>query len=359
MKRREDEAPLRIDLLQLMRLLKVPGLSIAVMDDFKIAWSKAYGVREAGSDAPVTVHTLFQAGSISKPVTAAGALALVQSGKVALDEDINRGLKSWHLPDNELTALRKVTLRELLSHSAGLPVHGFAGYAVDEPVPTVVQILNGEPPANSVPVRVTLVPGTEYEYSGGGYVMTQLLITDTTGQSFPAFMRSAVLDKAGMSDSTFEQPLPQARVPQAATGTRANGEPVPGRWHIYPEMSAGGLWTTATDLARFALEIALSKQGKANHVLSEAMTRQMLTPQIAHRGLGFEVGSYNNLAEFGHGGDDEGFTALLIMFADSGKGVAIMTNSDIGSHLMPYLVRSVAKEYGWQYTPSPDPQLPR
>jgi len=176
------------------------------------------------------------------------------------------------------------------------------------------------------------------------------LVSDVTGKSFPQFMRP-VLDKAGMTDSTFEQPLPPARAGEAATGTLASGEPVPGRWHVYPEMAAAGLWTTATDLAKCAIEIALSKRGQANHVLSQAMTQQMLTPQIAHRGLGFEVGRYDDLAEFGHGGDDAGFNAVLIMFADSGKGVAIMTNSDNGLMVHRALVRSVAKEYGWPSNP--------
>jgi CubicO group peptidase (beta-lactamase class C family) len=348
-KRREDEAPIQLNLGELMRLYNVPGLSIAVIEDFKIAWARGYGVKEAGSSAPVTGHTLFQAGSVSKPVAAAGALTLVESGRLSLDEAVNRRLKSWQIPENELTALRAVTLRHLLSHSSGLTAHGFDGYAVNSNVPTTVQVLNGEPPANSVPVRVTLVPGTEYEYSGGGYVVTQLLVSDVTGESFPQFMRTAVLDKAGMTDSTFEQPIPPARATEAATGTRDGGDPVPGRWHVYPEMAAAGLWTTASDLAKFAVEIALSRRGKANHVLSQEMTRQMLTPQIAHRGLGFDVGKYDTLEEFGHAGDDAGFNAILIMFADSGKGVAIMTNSDNGSMVYQQLVRSVAREYGWPH----------
>src|SRR5262249_41749020 len=156
-------------------------------------------------------------------------------------------------PENEFTALRKVTLRQLLSHSAGLPVHGFGGYSVGTPLPTTAQILNGEPPANSMPVRVTLVPGTVLEYSGGGYVLTQLLMGDVTGQPFPTILRQAVFDKIGMTDSTYEQPIPADRAAQAATGTEAGGDPVAGRWHVYPEMAAAGLWTTATDLARFAI----------------------------------------------------------------------------------------------------------
>jgi CubicO group peptidase (beta-lactamase class C family) len=343
--------PLQLNLEQLMQTYRVSGLSVAVIDNFKIAWAKGYGVTEPGSHNPVTIRTLFQAGSISKPVAATGALSLVQQGKVSLDENVNDKLKSWRVPDNEFTKDQKVTLRRILSHSAGLTVHGFPGYAVGSPIPTLVQILNGESPANTKPVRVDTVPGTKFIYSGGGVTIEQQLLIDVTGKPFPQFMREAVLDKIGMSDSMYEQPLPPARAAMAATAMHADGMAVPGKWHIYPEMAAAGLWTTASDLARFGIEIALSKQGKANHVLSEATTREMLKPQIDQVGLGFFLGQYKNPEEFGHNGDDDGFKAVLIMFADSGKGVAVMANSDNGANVANYLVRSVAKEYGWTYTP--------
>jgi CubicO group peptidase (beta-lactamase class C family) len=255
------------------------------------------------------------------------------------------------VPDNEFTKEQKVTLRRILSHSAGLTVHGFPGYEVGTPIPTLVQIFNGEPPANTAPIRVDFVPGTKFRYSGGGVTIEQQLVIDVTGKPFPLFMRETVLDKIGMTDSTYEQPLPPARTVMTATGTRADGRLIPGKWHIYPEMAAAGLWTTATDLAKFGIEIALSKQGKANHVLSEATTQEMLKPQIEQIGLGFFLASHKNPEEFGHNGADEGFQALLIMFADTGKGVAIMANSDNGISVANALTQSVAKEYGWNYTP--------
>jgi CubicO group peptidase (beta-lactamase class C family) len=349
----DTEPPLQLNIEQLMQLYKAPGLSVAVIDNFKIAWAKGYGVTEPGSHNPVTIHTLFQAGSISKPVAAAGTLFLVQQGKLSLDQNVNDRLKSWQVPDNEFTTNKdqKVTLRRILSHSAGLTVHGFPGYAVGAPIPTLVQIFNGEPPANTKPVRVDTVPGTKFIYSGGGVTIEQQLVIDVTGKPFPQIMRETVFDKLGMHDSTYEQPLPPARATMAATATHADGMAVPGKWHIYPEMAAAGLWTTASDLAKFGIEIALSKQGKANHVLSETMTREMLKPQIDQVGLGFFLGQYKNPEEFGHNGDDDGFKAFLIMFADSGKGVAVMANSDNGINVADYVIRSVAKEYGWNYTP--------
>lgn len=347
----DAEPPLPLNVQKLMQLYNCPGLSVAVIDNFKIAWAKGYGVTEAEGSTPVTVHTLFQAGSISKPVAATGTLSLVEHGKLSLDENVNVKLKSWQVPDNEFTKDQKVTLRRILSHSAGLTVHGFPGYEAGTPIPSLLQIFNGEPPANTAPIRVDFVPGTKFRYSGGGVTIEQQLVIDVTGKPFPEFMRETVLDKIGMSDSTYEQPLPAARAGVAASATHADGMLVPGKWHIYPEMAAAGLWTTATDLAKFGIEIALSKQGKANHVLSEATTREMLKPQIEQIGLGFFLASHKNPEEFGHNGADEGFQALLIMFADSGKGVAIMANSDNGISVANALTQSIAKEYGWNYTP--------
>jgi len=180
------------------------------------------------------------------------------------------------------------------------------------------------------------------------------MMIDVTGKPFPEFMRETVLEKAGMTESTYQQPIPPARAPWTATGTRGNGKPVEGRWHIYPEMAAAGLWTTPSDLAKFAIEIALSRQGKANHILSEKMTREMLTPQIKDAGgeqsvgLAFFLGPQSP-DQFGHGGADEGFQANLVMFADSGQGLAIMGNSDAFFRVAPYVQAAVAKAYAWKH----------
>jgi len=338
----------KLDVAELMKLCKDPGLSVAVIDGYKIAWTKAYGTTELGGKAPVTTKTLFQAGSISKPVAATGMLALVQAGKLSLDEDVNVKLKTWKVPENEFTKEQKVTLRRLASHTAGLTVHGFPGYDVDEKVPTVVQILNGEKPmVNTAPIRVDVVPGTLQRYSGGGITIEQLLMTDVTGKQFPELMRETVLDKIGMTDSSYEQPLPvswQARTP---SGTDHNGKAIHGKWHVYPEMAAAGLWTTPTDLARFAIEIALSRQGKSNKVLTQKTVEEMLTPVKDEAGLGFFIAK-GRPGEFGHDGADEGFQALLVMNWETGQGAALMANSDTGFVVMGEVLRSIAREYGWK-----------
>jgi CubicO group peptidase (beta-lactamase class C family) len=338
----------RLDLPLLMKLYKDPGLSVAVVDGFKVAWAKAYGTTELGGTTPVSTQTLFQAGSISKPVAATGMLALVEAGKLSLDEDVNRKLKTWKVPENDFTKVQKVTLRRLASHTAGLTVHGFPGYDVDEKVPTLPEIFDGEKPANTAPIRVDLLPGSTERYSGGGVTIEQQVMMDVTGRAFPALMKELVLDKIGMRDSSYEQPLPPALRARTPTGTYRDGKPVHGKWHVYPEMAAAGLWTTPSDLGKFVIEIALSRQGKSNKVLSQKMTEEMLTPVLDQAGLGFFLAK-DRPGEFGHNGADEGFQALLVMNWQTGQGAAIMANSDNGLMVAPELLRSIAREYGWKY----------
>jgi CubicO group peptidase (beta-lactamase class C family) len=347
---KKGEAPLALDLTQIMQLANDPGLSVAVIDGFKIVWAKGYGFTEPAGTKPVTTTTLFQAASISKPVTAMGMLALVQQGKLSLDEDVNAKLKTWKIPKNEFTREQKVTLRRLASHTAGLTVNGFPGYGVDEKLPTLVQIFNGEKPANTPPIRVDTVPGTKEQYSGGGVIVEQQVMMDVTGKPFATLMKQLVLDRISMKDSTYEQPLPLAWTARAAAGTYTDGKAVRGRWHVYPEMAAAGLWTTPTDLAKFAIEIALSKHGRSNKVLSQSTVQQMVTaqPNTDDSGIGFGLPTQQP-GVFAHNGANEGFQALLAMNADTGQGIAIMANSDNGILVAEELRRSVAKEYAWKY----------
>ena len=334
-------------MVERMAHYNVVGVSVAVIDNYAIHWAKGYGLPAKNANHPVTTETLFQAGSISKPVAAAAALRLVETGNLSLDEDVNQKLKSWHVPDNEFTREQKVTLRRILSHSAGLTVHGFPGYAVHETIPTLVEILDGKKPANTPAIRVDLVPGTTERYSGGGYTIMQLLLTDVTGEPFPQLLKDTVLEKMGMQHSTYQQPLPPDWAKDAASGYRGNGQPVPGKWNVYPEMAAAGLWTTASDLARFAIEIQKSREGRSNLVLSREMTNQMLTRQIDGAGLGLMLGGTDQSPRFSHGGADEGFQAFLIGTLDSGKGAVVMTNSDNGINLAQEILLSIAAEYGW------------
>jgi CubicO group peptidase (beta-lactamase class C family) len=341
-----------------MERRRIPGLSLAIIQDGRIVKARGYGVTEAGGGRPVTASTLFQAGSISKPVSAMGALHLVERGKLALDEDVNAKLAAWKVPENDFTRQKKVTLRGLLSHTAGTTVHGFPGYPVGEAVPTLAQVLDGAHPANTKPIRVDILPGSQWRYSGGGYTIMQQLVVDVAGEPFPRYMQEVVLGPLGMQESTFEQPPPAEKAKLTATGHLADRSPVKGRWHIYPEMAAAGLWTTASDLARFAIGVQEAASGKSGRVLSQPMARRMLTVEKGSYGLGGRLQGSGTALRFSHGGRDAGFDALLIAFAEKGPGAVIMINVNDNSMMVPRILNAIAREYRWPDYPLSPPERP-
>ena len=330
----------------------ITGLSLAIVQNCKIVKARGYGFTDKSGQTPVTPTTLFQAGSISKSVAAFGALHLVEEGKLFLDADVNTQLRTWKVPENEFTKDKKVTLRGILSHSAGLTIHGFPGYARLAPMPTLAQVLNGAMPANTAPIRVDIVPGTKWRYSGGGYTVMQQMIIDVTGKPFPEFMRDTVLQPLGMTNSTYDQPLPQNSVASTAAGYLANGKEIWGKWHIYPEMAAAGLWTTASDLARFTIGVQQALAGASNPVLSQTMTRQMFTiqnPSLSKAdGLGVFVSGRENTRQFWHGGRNAGFDAFMIAYPNAGDGAVVMINANDNSGAVKDIVKTIAQKYNWQ-----------
>lgn len=322
----------------------VPGVSVAVIHGDRIEWAKSYGVTDRGGTQPVTPETMFQACSVSKPIAAMAALHWVQEGKLELDEDVNVRLTSWQVPASPLTATSKVTVRRILSHSAGLTVHGFAGYEPGEELPTLVQILDGQGPASSAAIRVDLEPGTQYRYSGGGYSVLQQLLGDVLRKPFGRILQETVLAPLAMEHSTFDQPLPERLARTAAAGHAGDGNKIHGNWHVYPELAAAGLWTTPSDLARFALEIQRARRG-AGRVLSREMVEQMLTPQLNGFGLGLAIAGKGANKRFSHSGSNAGYKSMLVAGRDD-LGVMVMTNGERGHALIEEIARAVAKEYG-------------
>jgi CubicO group peptidase (beta-lactamase class C family) len=330
-----------------MKHYHVPGVSLAFFDHGQVAWARSYGLGNVEAKKPVTPETLFQAASVSKSITALAALRLVQQGKLNLDEDVNRKLTSWKVPENEFTKNEKVTLRRLLSHTAGLTVFGFAGYKQREPLPTTVQILKGEKPANNEVVRVDREPGKEFRYSGGGYVLVQLLLMDITGKPFPVLMHDLVLEPLGMTHSTFDEPLPKSLWSNAALPYDAGGKSVQSGWNVYPEMAPAGLWTTPSDLAHFAIEIDKAYAGESK-ILSSTLAREMLAYQSNEvYGLGVGLGERDHTVKFWHSGANSGYRCAFEGYPAIGQGLVVMTNSDGGIPLTLEIQRAVAQEYDW------------
>jgi CubicO group peptidase (beta-lactamase class C family) len=330
-----------------MRFYKTPGVSVAVIDGGVLAWARGYGICESGGETRVTPETLFQAGSISKPIAALLALSLVQDSTLSLDQDVNDKLVSWKVPGNEFTRERKVTLRGLLSHSAGLTDDaGFAGFAVKDPVPSLADILSGQQPVTPNPVRVGYPPGTRTRYSGGGYCVMQQLLMDVSGKPFPDLANERVLTPLGMTQSVYQQPLSPERTPLAAAGHRTDGQPIEGKWRSYPYAPAG-LWTTPSDLARFVLEIQESYAGRSNKILSQSLTKEMLTRQVDDWGLGFSLANSMRAARFSHSGSAAGYECNLEAYVEIGQGAVVMTNSTQGWRLAREILWSIAKEYNW------------
>lgn len=323
----------------------VPGVSVAVFEGGKLAWARGFGVKKAGGESPVTAETIFQAASISKPVTATATLRLVDRKELSLDADVNTFLTSWKVPENPFTVKEKVTLRRILTHSACTNIHGFPGYAASAPLPTITQILDGQPPSNTPAIRVLAVPGSNTRYSGGGVTIEQLVLSDHTHKAFPSLMQELVLAPANMTHSTFEQPLSLAKKADAATAHDVAGVPVLGGAHVYPEMAAAGLWSTPSDLLAWAHAISASRAHDG--LLTADTATQMLTSDKSPFGLGPMVEGKGRALHFGHQGEDEGFLGEVIYFPETEQGAAVMVNGGGGRPLLREVLYAIAAEYRW------------
>lgn len=348
------------NILDRMAYYKVKGLSVAVVNNYKVVWAKGYGWADESEKRPVTAQTLFEPGSISKSLNAVGVLKLVQEGKLDLDTDINVYLKSWKFPYDTTSHGKKITLRHLLSHSAGLTVHGFPGYDRKAKLPTLPQVLDGKKPANTPAVRSAFEPGLRFQYSGGGTTISQLLLQDVTQQPYDKFIYENVLKPIGMENSTYSQPPPEDKWKLCATGYYENGTPVNNKFHVYPEQAAAGLWMTPGDLCNYIIETQLAYEGKSSKVLNQEMTKLRLTPYLdpsSALGVFIEERFPNPAIQpqekegvkyFQHNAGNEGFSGAYYGSLDGkGNGVAVFLNNT-RSPLLYEVINSVARVYNWK-----------
>ena len=344
-----------LTLEQLMERFGVPGVSVAVIRGFDVHWAKGYGVADVETGALVDTETMFQAASISKPVAAMAVLRAVQDGLFTLDDDINDILESWTLDGGGFTNDRPVTPRSLTSHTSGLgDAFGFPGYDPSAPLPTVVQIIEGNELSNVGALFMERAPMTFQEYSGGGVVLMQQALSDARGRAFADIMRDDVLMPIGMANSSYQQPIAAERDRNAARAHNGEGASRGAKWHVYPEMAAAGLWTTPTDLARFAIEVQKSAIGESNRVLSRTTVQAMLSPVgVGPFAVGFSISRMGEGWYFSHGGSNWGFRATLLAHKVKGYGLAIMTNADGGGAVAAELSRRIQAAYEWDSMADP------
>lgn len=327
-----------------MSFYNVNAVSIAVIKNYKIEWVKAYGFADVSEKRPTTTQTLFQAASISKSINSLAVLNLVEKGKLGLDDDINNYLKTWKFPYDSVSKGKKITIANLLNHTAGLSTSGFAGYEKGKELPTIIQILNGEKPANSPAVRSIFEPGLKFQYSGGGTTISQLILENTTNEKYEDYMLKNVLIPLGMTQSSFNQPPNTDKKNLLATGYNGGVE-VEGKYHIYPEQAAAGLWTNPTDLANYIIETQLSLIGKSNKILSKEMSIKRV-----ENNLGVFLNDFKGTKYFGHSGGNEGFVCHSIGSFENGNGIVVMTNGR-NMQLIEEIVNSVASMNNWENYP--------
>jgi CubicO group peptidase (beta-lactamase class C family) len=354
-----------------MKYYNAQGISIAVINNFKIEWAKGYGWADSSEKRPVTINTMFRAGSISKSLNAMGLLKLAEEKNLDIYSDINNYLTSWKFPYDTISKNKKISIADLLSHTAGLSVYGFHGYKKGDSLPTIYQTLDGKRPANNSPVRSEIIPGTrQYHYSGGASTIAQLIVSDVSKQPYDKYFDDKVFKPLGMTNSSYTQFPTKDIQKRFATGYYANGKEVEGKYPIYPEMGAAGLWTTPTDLCKYIIETQLALKGKSNKVLSNEMTKKRLIPETdsslaigfttknnaSGMGLFIDIEKNKTAKYFWHGGGGEGFTAHFYGSLEDGKGVAVMVNLHSiydGGKLLKEVMNSVAISYNWEDYYSP------
>ncbi len=328
-----------------MKEYNVPGASIAIIRNGEIVFAKGYGIANQMTGTTVNAHTLFQAGSISKPIAALAVIKLVEEGKLDLDEDVNLYLKSWKIPENEFTETEKVTLRRLLTHTAGINVHGFPGYPLGDKVPSTEDVLNGK--GNTNQIKVVNTPGESWQYSGGGYTIIQQVISDVSGMELSDYMEKNILPEIGMTESTFKYALNDSMKSIVSAAYDKKGKIYKEQWRNYPETAAAGLWTTPSDLAQYCFYIQRINTGTIDGIFSKEMIDQVLSPGKNNWGLGVSLQGEGDSLRFGHGGKNAGFTNDLMAFAFKEDAVIIMTNGDNGNVLISDITRAVSTYYEW------------
>jgi len=346
-------------LVERMAFHRTPGVQVAVVNRGVVEWTEAWGLANTVTGEPLSRSRRLQAGSISKPTAALAVLMLVEAGLLDLDAPVNAALSSWQIPDNAFTDAEPVTLRHLLSHTSGMNNSSFFGYSPLGPVPSLLDVLTGAPPATTPPFAVVQEPGTDWLYSGGGYTVLAQVLEDVTGADFADWTLANLFAPTGMWRSTFAQPLPEPEAYEVGVASLAG---FPTGALVYPEQPAAGLWTTALDLGRLVVAIQRSLSGEPGAPLGASVAAGLVTPQSPgpdpaevglspdpQMGLGFFLADGPEPGWFWHTGGTVGYTALVVGdLTGGGFGAAVLCNSFPGGRPLAWeIVNGIADLYGW------------
>lgn len=350
-----DSEMVRHNIYDRMKFYGVPSVSVAVINQGRIEWAKAYGLADENKQRKADVNTLYQAASMSKSVNGFLIMELVQEGKLSLDRDIRQYLKTWTFPENDFSRNNRITLANLLSHTAGLNLHGFRGYSKVEAIPSVNEILDGKPPASNEAVAPVFRAGTKMEYSGGGILITRKIIGDNIAMNYDSLIEEKVLKPVGMRNSTYSQPL-DAGWKDFAVAYDQSGKEIPGGYNIYPELAPDGLWTTATDYARFVISIQRSLRKDPSALLQYGTVKKMLTPVLpgSDAALGVFIREKNGAKYFWHIGANAGYRSGFYGRFSTGSGIVVLSNSDNGQALIDEIVNGVSVVYQWKGLYNPE-----
>jgi len=344
-----DSPVTKFNIIDRMKFYKVSSVSIAVINKGQIEWAKAYGMADTAEKRKADINTVYQAASVTKSINALCIMKLVQDGKLSLDKDLRNYLKSWTFPENEFSTGKTITLRNLLSHTAGLSTSGFMGYSKGSAIPSINDILDGKPPANSEAVKSVLAPNTAFKYSGGGILITRKILQDNINSNYDSLLKQVVLKPLGMNNSSFSQPL-NPKWKNFAVAYNRDMKEINGKYNIYPEQAPDGLWTTATDLAKFIISIEQSLKNSPSGFLNNSTANEMLKPVLdsSDAALGFFIKKKGGEYYFTHSGANVGFRSDYYGSFLTGTGVAILTNSDNGQSLINEIINSISTIYGWK-----------
>jgi CubicO group peptidase (beta-lactamase class C family) len=337
------------EMLQKMSDYNIPGLSISIIEDGKISYSKGLGLLQYGNKKPVDDESIFSVGSISKVGTAVIVLKLVESGKIDLETSVNQYLKSWKLKDLSGKIDSKVTIKHLLSHTAGLNNYGFVDYQPDEKLPSTLQILQGSYPAKNNRVQITSTVGKDYKYSGGGTTILQLLVEEITKMPFDKAADSILFKPLKLNRSTYENPLPKT-FGNIAKAHNSKGKPraLPRGYESMPESAASGLWTTSKNIASLMLTIMNSYNSYENTFLKQDLAKKMMS-QISPspHGLGPELKGQGKNKIFLHGGSNDSYKARFVGNLHNKNGYAVCVNGANGNDFIMDIEKLIYRHMNW------------